>query len=626
LRLCGARCRMPTYGPHRWGSACDAHVPNWHILADEIDTTAYGSKLQPWLGDQVGYAFARASAKYYLDEDGLIKSAANNVLRPEWSCAQWPSFNNFLRSEELDNASWSKVRCSIDSDSIANPLDGEMTADIVIEDNSAGTTHFLRQGFYFAENTQYTASAYFKPALRNWMRFYYPLPSGLRAGYFDFRNGVVGITNNLDDSAIEDVGSGWYRCSITFTTGAGDGGALLLDHYIAEDDNDTVFDGQSTDSFYAYGFQMNLGATAQPYTGTGAAVAGTSDGAYGWAYDKAATNLLLRSEEFDNAAWNKVRATCTANQIVSPVGDLTADSFNEDNTLASEHYINQGFAGAAGTYYTVSVFVKRGNRTWIRFYASDSVTDYRAFFDVENGAVGTTLRTLDEATIIQPYPNGWYRCVMCFKSHAAHVGNIDVRYSVGEADNDIVLDGLNQVSLYLWGAQVETGFISAYIPTVAAPVARVRDDETIPCNIGVEDNSFYCKVAERVPANWNALSVGPLIESTAGLFTNAMGIARDGVVAYPAVFSSDGGGLFDFFYFTFTDAHIGIVRDYLLQVRTGVPTPPQDAESKEDMAEQPLFGTIIGSSGTKLLGTDLIRPISAAATSSSCIKSLIAGG
>ena len=39
----------------------------------------------------------------------------------------------------------------------------------------------------------------------------------------------------------------------------------------------------------------------------------------------ATTNLLLRSEEFNDASWTKTRSSATANAIAAPDGSLTAD-------------------------------------------------------------------------------------------------------------------------------------------------------------------------------------------------------------------------------------------------------------------------------------------------------------
>ncbi|TFH07275.1 MAG: hypothetical protein E4H07_09315, partial [Nitrosomonadales bacterium] len=65
----------------------------------------------------------------------------------------------------------------------------------------------------------------------------------------------------------------------------------------------------------------------------------------------AVTNLLLRSEEFDNASWAKIAVTVLANQIQSPIGTLTADEIIEDSSTGN-HYVTGSFASSvSGTAY-----------------------------------------------------------------------------------------------------------------------------------------------------------------------------------------------------------------------------------------------------------------------------------
>ena len=54
--------------------------------------------------------------------------------------------------------------------------------------------------------------------------------------------------------------------------------------------------------------------------------------------EKASTNLLLRSQEFDDASWLKTNANVTANLTTAPDGTLTADALIE-NTANGFHRI-----------------------------------------------------------------------------------------------------------------------------------------------------------------------------------------------------------------------------------------------------------------------------------------------
>jgi type 1 fimbria pilin len=50
------------------------------------------------------------------------------------------------------------------------------------------------------------------------------------------------------------------------------------------------------------------------------------------------TNLVLYSEEFDNAYWTKTNVTITANATTAPDGNLTADKLVE-NSVNGNHFI-----------------------------------------------------------------------------------------------------------------------------------------------------------------------------------------------------------------------------------------------------------------------------------------------
>jgi hypothetical protein len=63
-------------------------------------------------------------------------------------------------------------------------------------------------------------------------------------------------------------------------------------------------------------------------------------GRYGILLEPAATNLALRSQEFDNPAWTTQASSVTANAAVAPDGTTTADSLVED-TSGTTHTIRQ---------------------------------------------------------------------------------------------------------------------------------------------------------------------------------------------------------------------------------------------------------------------------------------------
>ena len=98
------------------------------------------------------------------------------------------------------------------------------------------------------------------------------------------------------------------------------------------------------------------------------------------------TNLVLRSEDFDNASWIKADSTVTANATTSPSGTMTADKLVENNTN-SFHYIYQPTGSlVVGNTYFMSFYLKGAGRNRGRVRATGAFA-IEIEFNLQNGTV-----------------------------------------------------------------------------------------------------------------------------------------------------------------------------------------------------------------------------------------------
>jgi len=257
---------------------------------------------------------------------------------------------------------------------------------------------------------------------------------------------------------------------------------------------DFTVDRNSTKYVLGSGGDIISYATDQP------AFEFNADGSYkGLLVEPAATNICLQSEDLSTTWTANANATVTTNDTTAPDGNTTADKVVDDgSTGTGQVYVAQTITVSAGTKYTASVFLKADQLAFALLRASgyDGGTDGIQYFGLSGAGTKGTATNLDDSNI-EAYPNDWYRCSITFTQGAADT-SFDFRIYVADSISNSIVDLDGTSSIFVWGAQVETGPIAtSYIPTTTASVTRVKDNINLTSAsslIGQTEGTLYVEV------------------------------------------------------------------------------------------------------------------------------------
>jgi hypothetical protein len=386
--------------------------------------------------------------------------------------------NLLLQSQTFDNASWLKSDGAVVTPNVVSAPDGTLTADQI--DFSATEVSRVQQPVTAATG-DYRLSVYLRVA----------------AGTEDVR---LGSATTLDTVTLT---TSWQRFVFSINT---------------SNPNYTLRNsaGGGVKTIYAWGAQLEQRSSATAYTATttqpitryqrqlktAAAnewprefdpVTGECLGRSVW---ESRTNLVLRSEELDNASWTKANSTISANQIIAPDGALTVDKLLE-NTANSFHALTQNATVASGATVTASVYAKASELTFVVVVITDATAkNYAVLFNLATGVVVGNFTNMNSyaaptSSSITSVGNGWYRCTVTTTLDAGRTtagAGVFLNRS-GAVGSGFSYTGDGVSGIYIWGAQLEAGaFATPYIPTVAAQVTRLADSAVMT---GVNFSSWY---------------------------------------------------------------------------------------------------------------------------------------
>jgi hypothetical protein len=418
----------------------------------------------------------------YVGSDGLIKnSVVNLLLQSEDFSTTW------LRENILAFGSGSTVNATI-------APDGTVTADLITEDTTASALHRISQNLT-ASAGDATFSVYVKRAngARN-LEINASVLLGGRA-VFNLSNGTPGeVTSGT--ASIQNVGNGWYRCSVTGTS-AGATTSAYLQLCTGTASSTRTYTGDGTSGIYLWGAQLEQSSTVGEYVKTTSSISGAprfdhdpeTGESLGLLVEEQRTNLLPNSQQIGLAGiWginNSASGVLTLNNATAPDGTFTATTVVPSGVFYGP---NDFVSVSASTDHTFSVWLKNNSAT---VPVRANIFGYYSQF--LNGVLTPTNANII-ASSIEEFPDGWYRISLTANSGAGGSLAVAIYGDPGEG-------------FECWGAQIEAGaFPTSYIPTTTAAVTRSADVASIT---GANFSSWYRQDEGTVFADATNLAVVP---------------------------------------------------------------------------------------------------------------------
>jgi hypothetical protein len=419
------------------------------------------------------FTFTRSSAATRVNADGNIEKETSNLL----------TYSNTFSSWTPANAVLTGGQSGYDGTSDAWLLDKAASAgNIQLNVSSSGVNTF---------------SYYAKAGSVDWTRLLI-LGTTNASTYINLTNGAIGVGGGgFIDATATDVGSGWWRVSITHSTAI-----TQVRIYPAPADNDT---SGSSGNIYIQDAQLNQGLIAQEVitTTTSAVYGGITDNTPRLDYTDSScpalllepqrTNVVTQSEYYDTGngyfnsfALHDIVTNTTATK--SPTGDYSASKIIPDTSNSSNHNI-YGSNVTSGTKYAVSIFAKAAEYNYLLIRGLGLGGSGGARFNISTGVV-EGVAGYDSATI-EDYGNGWYRCIAV----GTATSTTGAYYHASPTAAFTSFQGNNSDGIYIYGAQIEAGsYATSYIPTYGSSVTRVGETNSVTGVsdiIGQEQGTFF---------------------------------------------------------------------------------------------------------------------------------------
>jgi phage-related protein len=303
----------------------------------------------------------------------------------------------------------------------------------------------------------YTMSAYVKAGNTRYINFGEEGDNSWRTAILDTTTGLITCAYNCTNASATELSDGWFRVWISFlrTLGTGTVAPYVGPEIIPDRSNGPNYVGTGNETCYAWGIQCE--AVNQLV--------------------QVAPNLIQYPEDFRQTVeagttrpwyqWTDPDIDIAPSTVVAPDGSY-AQKVRATTAGGSARQISQTITTIDNGNYTISVYAKAGEASFIQVYLGTKVPTYPYVrFNLNTGAV--TSNSGASAYGIIPVGNGWYRCWGTFNTlvGSASVGPF---FAFVDANGNWFNASSVGHGLYIWGAQFESGTeLTPYVPVQKTP-------------------------------------------------------------------------------------------------------------------------------------------------------------
>lgn len=230
-----------------------------------------------------GGSFSRSSVGTYYDSAGVLQAASSGTPRFDHDpvthaqkgiLIEESRANFILRSSEFDDTYWTRHASTLTPNFALGP-DNIMSADKFIPNAGGGSAHRIvssPSAISVTSGTAYTGSVYIKSGGYQYVDLYLGytnFPSG-NGATFDLTNGTISRTFTSTSPKIDNIGNGWYRCSITVTasTTGNSNTAFFIVHSVDSGTTNIATTADGTSSYLIWGAQYEAGSYPTSYIPT----------------------------------------------------------------------------------------------------------------------------------------------------------------------------------------------------------------------------------------------------------------------------------------------------------------------------------------------------------------------